>query len=111
MPTVIRSAPLILIGALLLGLGAAPAARASAEIAAKAGCSACHAAKSKLIGPSFHDVAVKYKGRADAPALLSAQVRKGSVGVWGKLPMPASDAAKISDADLKTVIGWILKTP
>jgi cytochrome c len=106
-----RSAPLVLIGALLLGLSAAPAARASAQISAKSGCSACHAVSTKMIGPSFHDIAVKYKGRADAPALLSTQVRKGSTGVWGKLPMPASDATKINDADLKTVIVWILKTP
>jgi cytochrome c len=37
-------------------------------------------------------------------------VRQGGKDVWGPVPMPASDAAKISDADLKAVISWVLKT-
>jgi len=30
-------------------------------------------------------------------------------GVWGPVPMPASDSKKISDEDLNAVIAWILK--
>ena len=90
-------------------LVALPAA-ASEQIAVKAGCAVCHAADKKLIGPSWHDVALKYKGKADALAKLSQQVRKGSKDVWGPVPMPPSDAQKISDADLKAVLSWALKT-
>jgi cytochrome c len=89
-------------------LGAGPAS-ASQQMATKAGCMTCHSADKKSIGPSFRDIAAKYKGQADAVAVLSERARKGSVGVWGKLPMPANDAAKISDADLKAVTVWLLK--
>ena len=93
------------------GLLAAGAAAASEQISIKAGCAACHAADKKLIGPSYKDIAAKYKGRADAPALLAGKVRQGGKDVWGPVPMPPSDAKKISDSDLKAVIAWMLKAP
>jgi cytochrome c len=33
-------------------------------------------------------------------------VREGGMGNWGQIPMPANP--KIADADLKTVIDWVL---
>ncbi len=98
------------IAALLL-IAVAGGAQASAELAAKGGCTACHQADKKLVGPSYKEVAARYKGQANAPALLAERVRKGSKGVWGPVAMPATDAAKLSDADLKAVISWVLKTP
>jgi cytochrome c len=98
----------VLVASLVLAAGAAVA---SPQIATKAGCAVCHTPDKKLVGPSYHDIALKYKGRADAPALLATRVRKGGTGVWGQIPMAPSDATKISDADLKAVIAWILKTP
>lgn len=70
---------------------------------------ACHAKDKKLVGPSYKDVAAKYAGQADAVASLSAKVRSGGKGVWGPIPMPPNDAAKINDADLKSVVEWLLK--
>jgi cytochrome c len=100
---------------LALGFGLAAAAPAWADIEAtmtKAGCLACHAKDKKIVGPSYKDVAAKYKGQADAVAKLSEKVRKGSVGVWGPppIPMPATGPDKISDADLKAAIEWVLKS-
>ena len=91
-----------------------PTAGAQADIEAtmnKAGCLACHAKDKKLVGPAYKDVAAKYKGQADAVAKLSEKVRKGGVGVWGPppIPMPATGPDKISDADLKAAIEWVLK--
>jgi cytochrome c len=91
-----------------------PTAGAQADIEAtmtKAGCLACHTKDKKLVGPAYKDVAAKYKGQADAVAKLSEKVRKGSVGVWGPppIPMPATGPDKISDADLKAAIEWVLK--
>jgi cytochrome c len=100
----------VLATALAAALGTAHAAE-PAQIATQAGCATCHAADKKLIGPSWKEVAAKYKGNAGAMAQLTERVRKGGVGVWGKLPMAPVDAAKISDADLKTVLSWVLKTP
>lgn len=75
----------------------------------KAGCLACHTKDKKLVGPAYKDVAAKYKGQADAVAKLSEKVRKGGQGVYGPVPMPATGPDKISDADLKTAIEWVLK--
>jgi cytochrome c len=100
-----------LAAALVGGLLAAPLVFASEQISVKATCAACHTATKKLVGPSWHDVAVKYKGKADAPKLLAERVRKGGKDVWGPVPMLPLGPDRISDADLKTVIAWILKTP
>jgi cytochrome c len=75
----------------------------------KAGCLACHAKDKKLVGPAYKEVAAKYKGQADMVAKLSEKVRKGGQGVWGPVPMPPTAADKISDADLKAAIEWVLK--
>jgi cytochrome c len=84
-------------------------ALASEEIARKAGCAVCHSPDKKGVGPSYKDIAAKYKGDAKAPDLLAERVRKGSSGVWGKIPMAPTPPDRLGDADLKAVIGWILK--
>lgn len=76
----------------------------------KANCLTCHTKDKKLVGPSFKDIAAKYKGQADAPAKLFDKVRKGGSGVWGPVPMAPNPASAISDADLKAAIEFILKT-
>ena len=91
---------------LSLALMAAPAAFASQELAQKKNCMACHAVDKKLVGPAYKDVAAKYKGDKGALAKLSAKVKNGGSGVWGPVPMPAN--AAVSDADIKTVVEWIL---
>jgi cytochrome c len=101
----------IALGAALLGLAQVGAAVASPQIALKAGCVGCHMADRKLVGPSYKEIAVKYKGRADAIAFLSQRVRQGGPGNWGAIPMAANDVSKLNDAELKAVLDWILKTP
>jgi len=98
-------------GILLAALSAAGTANAAAPdvIATKAGCIACHTPKKKLVGPSYHDIAVKYHADAKAPAALAAKVRSGGAGNWGKVKMLPIDAKKITDADLAAVVAWILK--
>ena len=76
----------------------------------KAGCMACHTKDKKVVGPSFKEIAAKYKGQADAPAKLAEKVRKGGSGVFGPVPMAASGTDKISDKDLKEAIELILKS-
>ena len=98
-----------LLGAFALGVMVAAPAVASEEIIKKARCVACHAVDQKRIGPAYKEVAAKYKGQADAVAVLSAKVRHGGSGVWGQIPMTPNGPDKISDADLKAAIEWILK--
>lgn len=84
-------------------------AQANAEAAfAKAGCVACHAKDRKQVGPSFKDIAARYKGQPDAVATLAAKVRAGGKGVYGPIPMPPHPPERIGDADLKAVIEWML---
>lgn len=81
---------------------------ASMELAQKNACTACHAVDKKLVGPSYKDVAAKYKGNAKAEAMLIEKVKKGGVGVWGQVPMPAN--ANVKDEDVKTLVKWVLAT-
>ena len=74
----------------------------------KAGCMACHAKDKKMVGPSFQQIAAKYKGQ-DAKAALIKKVREGGKGVFGPIPMAPNPPDKISDADLGAAVDWILK--
>ncbi|MEN9316929.1 MAG: hypothetical protein RIS35_3322 [Pseudomonadota bacterium] len=83
-------------------------AMASADLAKKYNCMACHATDKKMVGPAYKDVAAKYKGQADAVAKLSAKVKAGGAGVWGQIPMPPNPS--VPDADLKKLVEWVLAT-
>jgi cytochrome c len=72
----------------------------------KNGCNACHSEDKKLIGPSYKDVAAKYKGDAGAVAKLTEKVKKGGSGVWGPVPMPPN--TQVPDADVKKMVELIL---
>jgi cytochrome c len=85
---------------------AAPAAPTTMDMANKNGCMACHGVNNKIVGPGFNEIIAKYKGQADAEDRLVAKVKAGGQGVWGSIPMPPN--AHISDADLKTLVQWIL---
>ena len=95
--------------AVLLGAAAALAALpagASEELAKKHNCFACHALDKKLVGPSYKDVAAKYRADKSAEAKLVDKVKKGGVGVWGQVMMPPN--AAVPDADLRTLVKWIM---
>jgi cytochrome c len=75
------------------------------DIPAKYGCTACHAVDHKVVGPSFNDVAAKYKGQ-DVEAKLAEKVKNGGAGVWGQVPMTPN--SQVPDQDLHAVVKWIL---
>jgi cytochrome c len=94
---------------LLLSASAAPVVAATPEESARnTGCIACHMADAKLVGPSWKEIAAKYKGDAKAPANLAARLRVGGTGVWGQVPMPATPKERISDEDLAALVEWVL---
>lgn len=101
-----RLSKAVLIGAAAAALLAAGSAAANEELAKKSACLACHAVDKKLVGPSFKDIAAKYKGQKDAEAKLAEKVKKGGSGVWGPIPMPPNAAVK--DEDIKTLVKWVL---
>jgi cytochrome c len=79
---------------------------AQAELAKQKNCMACHAIDKKLVGPSYKDVAAKYKADKDAPAKLAKKIREGGVGVWGQVPMPANP--QVNDAEATSLAKWVL---
>ncbi|MGF6730661.1 cytochrome c [Paraburkholderia youngii] len=93
-------------GTITSGACAAEAALRGQQVAAANACMGCHAVDRKLVGPSFQQVAAKYKGDAQAPAKLARKVKDGGAGVWGMIPMPAHQS--MSDADIRTVVDWVL---
>lgn len=95
-----------------VALAWAPSASAQANAEAamtKAGCMACHNKDKKVIGPSFKEIAKKHKGNPNDVATLTEKVRKGGSGVYGPVPMSPNPPDKISDADLKASVEYILK--
>ncbi len=87
-------------------LAAGPARADEEALAKKHNCFACHQVDKKVIGPSYKEVAAKYKGQ-NVAAKLQEKVKKGGSGVWGPVPMPPN--AAVPDADIKQLVEWILK--
>lgn len=75
-------------------------------IAQKSGCLACHAMDKKLVGPAWNEIGKKYVGNTAAAAQLAEKIRKGSNGTWGPIPMPPN--ATVKDADIKTMVEFVL---
>ena len=73
-------------------------------LAQKNSCTACHAVDSKLIGPSFVEIAKKYAKQDDKVSYLLGKIRQGGAGVWGPIPMPAQT---IEEADAKVIAEWL----
>lgn len=95
----------IAIAALGLAVASGPVF-AQAELAKQKNCLACHATDKKLVGPSYKDVAAKYKSDKDAVAKLSKKIREGGVGVWGQVPMPANP--QVNEQEAVSLAKWVL---
>ena len=90
----------------LAGAAFAIPAQADEALAKKHNCLACHTVEKKLVGPSYKEIAKKYKGQ-NVAAQLEQKVKKGSQGVWGPVPMPPN--AAVPDGDIKKLVDWIVK--
>lgn len=88
------------------GVSANVAAATPAELAKQYNCLACHSVDKKMVGPSFKDVAAKYKGQAGAENKLVDKVKKGGSGSFGPVPMPPNP--QVPDADVRTLVKWVL---
>jgi len=84
---------------------AATSDAAATQLLTKYNCQACHSVDKKIVGPSYKEVAAKYAGDSGAAAKLEQKVKTGGSGAWGAIPMPPNN---VPDADLKTLVEWIL---
>jgi cytochrome c len=75
-------------------------AQSGAEVLKAKGCMGCHDMATKKVGPSYKDVAAKYKGDKNAEGNLIAKLKEGK----GHPKIAASDA------ELKAAVGHVLAT-
>ncbi|MBW3544734.1 MAG: ThuA domain-containing protein [Bacteroidetes bacterium] len=71
-------------------------------------CKACHALDKKSIGPSYQQVAQKYKGDPKAVDYLAGKIIEGGSGVWGEAVMSAHPQLPVADA--QEIVRYILST-
>ena len=81
-----------------VGIAAAGSANAQEALAKSSGCLNCHDVSAKKMGPSFKEIAAKYKGKADAEKTLvtTLSTAKGHPEV------------KAKGDDLKGIVKWVL---
>jgi cytochrome c len=96
----------LVIAALAAGAAVSTPALADLQLATAKNCMACHAVATKLVGPSFKDVAAKYAGQKDATDKLANKIIKGGSGVWGPVPMPAN--AQVNADEAKKLAAWVM---
>ena len=72
----------------------------------KNNCMACHQIERKVVGPSYKEIANKYRTQESAADYLAKKIRAGGKGVWGPMPMPAQP--HVSEAEAKKLAEYIL---
>lgn len=103
---------LIAAAGMVMTIGAASAAEvdvAAAEaLAKKSGCLKCHAVDKKKDGPSYKEVAAKYKGKADGVDKVTKHITTNpKIKVDGV--EETHDALKSKDPkEIRNVVDWIL---
>ena len=91
-----KKIPILLLAATMTIAGTAVADELE-DMMKKNGCNACHAESKKVIGPSYVDVANKYKGDASAPAKLADKIKKGGVLAAMSLGLAAVSATAYAE--------------
>ncbi|MDG2048235.1 MAG: DUF1080 domain-containing protein [Halioglobus sp.] len=74
-------------------------------------CAGCHALSHKVTGPAWAQIADKFRGKTQSTvkASLTHSVLKGSVGQWGKVPMPPHP--QLSQDEAAAAVAYILSVP
>ncbi len=113
-----------IIGSMVAVAGLMVAGSAMAEempaMAKKLNCTACHAIDRKVVGPSWRDIAIKYRGVGkftysgkDYPLVegLVVKISKGGFGNWGTMPMPPNDTTGAKQAEITELVKFALGLP
>ena len=74
-------------------------AQSGADLAKAKNCMGCHELDKKKVGPSFKDIAAKYKDNKEAEAKLAGALKEGK-------GHPTKVAA--TDAEMKTLVQYVL---
>lgn len=88
----------------LMVAGSAMAVDMPAE--GKTKCASCHSIDKKMVGPSWMDVAKKYKGDKKAAEKIAANITKGGAYGWKMGTMPPKGIGA-TDAEIKKLSAFI----
>jgi cytochrome c len=70
-------------------------------------CFGCHAVSAKSVGPSFIEVASRYRGDSAAADQLARKIVAGGIGTWGsEVAMPPQP--HVSPDQAQTIARWVL---
>lgn len=94
-----KAALLVMVAAGALAAGVAEA-QSGADVVKAKGCLGCHEVDKKKVGPSFKDVAAKYKGDQKAAGALVAKLKEAK----------GHPKVTASDDELKKAVGHMLAT-
>ena len=72
-------------------------------------CLRCHGMDRRYVGPSFRQIADRYRAQPDAANYLARKIREGSVGVWGRTVMPRHP--QVTEAESSDMARWLLSLP
>ena len=77
-------------------------------------CMGCHAVDKAAIGPSFQQIAGRWRGKPGAEQALAATIRRGSEAAggphWGQIKMPDdSEREQIGERQARRIARWILR--
>ena len=73
-------------------------------------CMFCHTPDVTFLGPSFHEIADRYRGDPKAGAALERKLRVGGRAHWGDTPMPSAidRGGPLSPDDAHRLVQWVL---
>lgn len=86
-------------------------------LAKKNHCTDCHSIDRKIVGPSYTDIAMRYKDateyeyRGNKYPLedgLVMKVSKGGSGNWGQMPMPKNDLSGALQPEIRELVKFVL---
>ncbi len=69
-------------------------------------CLNCHAVDRKIVGPAFTEIARHYRGKPDESKAVAQRILKGSVGIWGEVPMLPH--VQHTTDEIKQMVKWIM---
>lgn len=72
-------------------------------------CLRCHGMERHYVGPSFQQIAARYREQPDAVDYLARKIRNGSVGEWGRIVMPRHP--QLSEAQAREMAQWLVSLP
>jgi len=90
------------------------AAMANEKLVQEKQCMGCHSIKEDGAAPSFHKIAIFWKGLGNAEVSMVATIRKGSDATggphWNQATMPDQrERPLVSEAEARQMAKWILK--